>query len=270
MKILLAIVPILALMAGMGLYRHDGRREILRFDLVHFFYAFVLLPVIYVWFKSFLFYFLEAQHAQTISPSAFLFWDSVYSIIFLFLYAFMVIHSLTKSFRLRQEKDPLYDLFEHSEYYHLWVTHTIIVIAAMVISLLLAALNAWLDLPWLITLWQFYGILMAGLFTAGLIFKVFLISDFGDWRFVKLMKLVSGIFLILHVVIYAIFEPSFSGEKSMFWFQFSIFFGLSMVGLLHESQPVQLPIHHRIGRKFGWLGRKIISEMKKFSGRFRK
>ena len=269
MKTVLVIVPVLALLAGLGLYRHNGRREILRFDLVQFFYAFVLMPIVYVWFKGFLFFLLQSEFSELITQSSLFFWDTLYSILFLFMYAFAVIHSLTKTFKLKLEKDPLYDLLEHSEYYHLWVTHTIVFVGGMIISLLLATLNAWIDLPWLITPLQFYIILLMGLIMAGLIFIAFLFSNF-DWRFVKLMKLISGIFLVLYIIIYAIFEPSFSGKKAMFWCQFVIFFGLSVVSLLHESEPVSLPVHRRIKRKFSWLGKRIVRELKQFNVRFQK
>ncbi|EKD43989.1 MAG: hypothetical protein ACD_72C00045G0003, partial [uncultured bacterium] len=56
MKILLIIIPLLSLLASLGLYRYNGKKEILRFDLVQFFYAFILMPMIYIWFKSFLFF----------------------------------------------------------------------------------------------------------------------------------------------------------------------------------------------------------------------
>jgi hypothetical protein len=270
MIVLLALVPILAIMAGLLLYTQSGKKEILRFDLVQFFNTFILLPVVYVWFKSFLYFLLQTEFSELITQASLLFWDTLYSVLFLFLYAFMVVHSLTKSFQLKRDKDPLYDLFEHSEYYHLWVTHTIIFVVGMFIALLLAALNAWIDLPWSLSTSQFYIILIAGLITAGLVFKAFLISDFGDWRFVKLMKLFSGIFLVLHIGVYAIFEPSFTGEKAMFWYQLITFFGLTTIGLLHESEPTPLPVHRRIKNKFSWLGKKFFGELKKLSGRFRK
>jgi hypothetical protein len=257
MKILLSLVPLLALIAGLVVYQHNGRKEILRFDLVQFFYAFVLMPVIYVWFKSFLFFLLESQLHQIISGSALLFWDTVYSVIFLFIYAFTVIHSLTKSFELKVTKDPLYDLFEHSEYYHRWITHTAAFAGVMVVSLLLAALNAWIDLPWILTNFQFYLVLLTSVLMAGLSFKVFLISDFGDYRFVKLMKLLVAIFLVMHIAAYAVFEPDFSGVKAMFWYQFTFFLSLSVIGIFHDSEP-DLPVHRRIKRKVHWFWRKLL------------
>lgn len=246
MKILLALVPFLALAAGLILYKHNGKREILRFDLVQFFYAFILLPALYVWMKGFLFVLLESQLGQTLSQQSLLFWDTVYSILFLFLYAFTVIHSLTKSFQLKRDKDPLYDLFEHSEYYHSWVSHTVVYVGGMILFFSLAALNAWIDLPWPIRDSVFHGLLAIALGTAALIFKSFLISDFGDFRFVKLMNLLSAFFFVLCIVVYALTEPSFAGAKAMYWFQLTVFLGLSLLGLTHDSDPEPAPFHKRI------------------------
>ncbi|OGJ38367.1 MAG: hypothetical protein A2383_03870 [Candidatus Pacebacteria bacterium RIFOXYB1_FULL_39_46] len=270
MKILLIIIPLLSLLASLGLYRYNGKKEILRFDLVQFFYAFILMPMIYIWFKSFLFFILRTEFAMSLTQANLLFWDTLYSVIFLFIYAFTVIHSLTKSFSLKREKDPLYDLFEHAEYYHLWVTHTIVFVGGMIISFFLALLNAWLDLPWMITQLQFYTVLIVGLVMASLIFKAFLITDFGDFRFLKLMKLISAFFLVLHICIYAFFEPSFSGEKVMYWYQLTTFFGLSVIGLIHENEPIGLPIHRRITNKFRWVRLRMIREIRRFSDRFQK
>lgn len=237
MKILLALVPLLALVASIFVYRYKGRREILRLDSVQFFFAFILMPVIYVWFKSFLFFLLHSYAAMT--TNGLLFWDTVYSIFFLFLYAFIVIHSLTKSFKIKKVKDPLYDLFEHTEYFHAWVSHTIMFGGAMLLFFFLATINAWIDLPWLITQPQFYGLLVLAAGVAGIIFKAFLISDFGDFRFMKLMKLLVAIFMVLCVVVYAIFEPSFSGVKTMYWFQFTIFLVLSIISIIVPSEAAR-------------------------------
>jgi hypothetical protein len=150
-----------------------------------------------------------------------------------------VIHSLTKSFKIKKVKDPLYDLFEHAEYFHAWITHTVVFGGAMILFSLLAALNAWIDLPWAITQPQFYGLLVLAGATAAIIFKSFLIADFGDFRFVKLMKLLVALFFVFHVVIYAVFEPAFVGVKAMYWFQFVVFLILSIVSIIVPSEAAR-------------------------------
>lgn len=258
MRTLLTLIPVLAFIAALVVYKHNGKRELLRLDLVQFFYAFVLMPVFYVWLKSFLFFFLESQLHQVISQSALLFWDTVYSVLFMFLYAFVVIHSLTKSFELKRTKDPLYDLFEHSEYYHSWVTHITIFVIGMIISFLLAILNAWLDLPWVLSQFQFYAVLVTAMLVAGIVFKAVLISDFGDFRFVKLMKLLAGIFFILHVAVGAIYDTPFSSEKAMYWYQFTVFLSLSTISLIHDQEPADLPFLKRLRKKVGKLTNRLL------------
>lgn len=236
MTFLLALVPFLALFAALFVYRFHGRREILRLDSVQFFYSFILMPVFYVWMKNFLFFLLNNQFQLALTPRVWLFWDTVYSLIFLILFGFSVIQSLTKSFKLKVEKDPLYDLFEHSEYYHRWVTHSVGFGGAMLLLLFLASFNAWLDLPWQLTTNQFYGLLAFAFGTAILIFKAFLISDFGDWKFVKLMKLFVAVTFVSLIIVYAVFNPSFNSLKAMYWYQFSLFLGLSIISLIYPSR----------------------------------
>jgi hypothetical protein len=105
---------------------------------------------------------------------------------------------------------------------------------------------------------------------SGLIFKAFLISDFGDFRFVRLMKLISAFFLVFHIVVYAFYEPGFGGEKAMYWFMFAVFFGLSLIGLIHESQPIKSPLHRRVSSKFRWVWWRSLRELKRLNARFRK
>lgn len=249
MKILLALIPILAILAGAVVYKQHGKREILRFDSVQFFYAFILMPVAYVWFKGFLFFLLQSQLQTFISQADILFWDTVYSVLFLFLYAFTVIHSLTKSFQLKRKKDPLYDLFEHSEYYHMWMTHSVILVGGMILFLLLAALNAWIDLPLAISRQQFYSLLLLALGMSWLIFQMFLLLKYSDFWNVKLIKLLVGIFFVLHIIVYAVFEPSFAGEKVMYWYQLTFFFGLSVIGIIYPSEQADKGLHKRIKHK---------------------
>lgn len=261
MSIVLIFIPLLALIAGLTLYKHNGKREILRLDMVQFFYAFILLPVLYVWFKGFLFFVLESQLSVMVSQTGILVWDTAYSLLFLFLYAFVVIHSLTKSFKLKKEKDPLYDLFEHAEYYHLWVSHLIIYVGVMILFSLLSAINLWIDLPWSISPLQFYISLGVAFLMAGLGYSAFLKTDLdsGGNSFVRLMNLFSAVFFVLHIGAYIIFDPVFAGPKTMFWYQLALFSGLAFLGWLHEDEVIPLPLHKRVIRKFSRMVRKVFS-----------
>lgn len=93
---------------------------------------------------------------------------------------------------------------------------------------------------------------------AGIVFKAFMISDFGDFRFLKLMKLFVGIFFSIHGLIYILIEPSFSGEKIMYWYMTNVFGFLSMISLFHTSEPRPIPIHKRLTSKAKLVISKIV------------
>ena len=236
-------------MAALLVYNQNGKKEILRFDMVQFFYAFILMPVAYIWFKVFLFILLKNELGNMISQNELFIWDTAYSVFFLFLAAFVVIHSLTKSFELKRKKDPLYDLFEHSEYYHLWFSHTSLFVGIMILATIISGFNLWLSLPVLITKPVFYSILFTTPILALAVFKVFKISDFGDFRFLKLMKLFVGLFFLIHGLLYFLVEPVFAGERIMYWYTTNVFGFLSLISLFHSSEPKPLPIHKRISLK---------------------
>jgi len=258
MKIVLALVPLLALLTSVLVYNQNGKKEILRFDMVQFFYSFILMPTVFIWFKGFLFFLLKSELGGVISQNELFFWDTIYSVLFLFLFAFVVIHSLTKSFELKRNKDPLYDLFEHSEYYHLWVSHTIIFVGAMALSTLISAINIWIDSTFLLSKLSFYIALATAPIISAVAFKAFKIADFGDFRFLKLMKLFSGLFFLIHGIIFIIIEPAFDSTKIMYWYTANVFGVLSIISFLHSPEPEPLPVHKRITSKAKSLIGKII------------
>lgn len=262
MIIILSLIPVLALISSVLVYKQNGKKEILRFDMVQFFYAFILMPTVFIWFKGFIYFLLKSELGQVISQRELFLFDTAYSVFFLFLFAFVVIHSLTKSFELKRNKDPLYDLFEHSEYYHLWVSHTIFFTGTMFLLTMLSGLNIWMDFSLTVSNSFFYGILLTTPLTALAVFKVFMIADFGDFRFLKLMKLFIGVFFLTHGILYIIFEPAFSSEKIMYWYSSNSFGFLALISLIHTSEPGPIPVHKRIGRKALWFVRKIKSRTK--------
>lgn len=256
--IFFALIPFLAIAAGVLVYRHNGKKEILRFDMVQFFYAFILMPTVFVWFKSVLFFLLQSELLLKISPKEMFFWDTAYSVVFLFIFAFTVIHSLTKSFELKRKKDPLYDLFEHSEYYHLWVSHTIIFVGAMLIISALSIGNIFFPFENSFSSTAFYSILATAPLLSALVFKAFQISDFGDFRFLKLMKLWVGIFFVIHGLAYNIYEPVFVPQKVLYWYM-AVFFGVcSLIAAFHTPEPRSLSLAVRVKSKAHFIVKKLI------------
>lgn len=225
----LFLVPVLAIAAALYLYQHTGKKEFLRFDLVQFVYAFILAPIIYIWLKSFLFVFLVRELNLSLSVTEIFLADTAYSVIFLFVYAFLVIHSLTKSFELKRSRDPLYDIFQHSEFFHMLTSHAAIYIGAVLLISVLSTVNVFFPLNFAQSLIAFYACLFGGLIVGLIIYVGLLLTD-DDFevkhpKFEMVVELVYAAFFIYHVVLYFYFRPAFNMTEVVYWFIFMILLG---------------------------------------------
>lgn len=221
------------------MYRRNGRQEILRFDLVQFIYAFVMMPVAFVWMKSFIFFLLRTQLDVNLSVGQLFFIDSVYSTIFLFVYAFVVIHSLTTSFKLKLTVDPFYELFELSEYFHLWLSHLVVYLGIFVLLTLLAIINVFVPLAIPENKAMLFLVLGVG-YVAGLLgYVTVLLGDPQQGGFMRIMKLGFALFFLLHVIVYFAFDPRFSVQLVVYWVSLMIFLALISVSVIaHRSARI--------------------------------
>ena len=191
-----------------------------------------------------------------ISQAELFIWDTVYSVIFMFIFAAVVIHSLTKSFELNIKKDPLYDLFEHSEYFHLWLSHIIFFGGGMIFITLLSIINVWFDLSVFIPKLIFYLFLLTSPIASLFIFRMFEHTALDDkFTFLKLMKFIIGICFFIYALVYIFFEPVFASEKIMYWYMTNVFGYLAMISLVHSPEP--LPFHKQLPRKVKSFLKKI-------------
>src|SRR3989344_326284 len=265
MRWFIYLIPVLSMLSALALYRKNGRREILKFDVVQFWYAFVLVPVLFVWFKSFLFFTLRdelnlyrtaadfCRNLQQLAPqltncdaynynqgstnlslTGLFIADTVYSVVFLFVYAFVVIHSLTKSLENKRYKDPLYDVFKHSEALHLWISHVFIYVGVMVLISLLSLMNVWFPLQVSINKWQFYLMLTIAVGTGVITFGGMWLSIFKE-SFWRLMKLVIGLFFLVHAAVYFLFDPTFSKQHLMYWMILIFFTTMVVLSFFFEK-----------------------------------
>lgn len=227
------IIPILATVSSMIMYRQNGKKEFLKFDLVQFFYAFIVAPMVFVWAKTFLYFLLKNDISNNLSQFEFFLFDTTFSTIFMFIYAFIVIHSLTKSFSLKRLKDPLYDIFKHSKYFHAWLSHLIIFGGALLLISFMSILNAIFPVYIEISDYMFYGIALSGIVFGIAIF-------FGIWvadpkkeivNFIRIMKILYALFFTLHVVAYFSLTVPFSKDHSIFWCSFFIFLSLVSISV---------------------------------------
>lgn len=248
MTALLYLIPFFSVISALVVYRLNGKREFLKLDLVQFFYAFILSPVLFVWLKTFLYFLLRVEANVVLSQGQLFLFDTIYSTFFLYVFAFVVIHSLTKSFNLKQTHDPLYDIFEHSEFFHLWLTHLIMYLGGMVLLTLVAISNIWFPLDLQLAEPLFYILFASGFVSGFLIFMIVWLSDPKQERanFMRLMKLSFGFFFLIHVVLYFVFNPPFSPALGLYWWSLNAFTALVVCSLFAYKSEKALTFFEKV------------------------
>ncbi len=221
--LLTIIVPFITVLVSIIIYKYIGKKQFLRFDLVQFLYAFLFAPIIFLWSKSFLFYLLKTDSFGKFTYGQIFFIDTLFSVFYLYIFAFIVIHSLTKSFQVKMTTDPFYDIFSDTEFFHLFISHFVIYLGAMVLISIFSILNLFIPLILnLSKLWFYLILLMATI--------IGFLSFFGIWLYagvqrgsLKIFKILFGLFVFTHILLYFVFEPSFQPSFIIFWIVFTIF-----------------------------------------------
>lgn len=251
--LILFLIPTLAFLSGLYLYQHTGKREILKFDLVQFVYAFILAPILYIWLKSFLFVFLVQELNLHFSVTDIFIADTVYSIIFLYVYAFMVIHSLTKSFELKRSRDPFYDIFQHSEFFHLLTSHAAIYIGTAVLGTILSTANVFIPLSTannMIGIW--FGVISGFVIGIGTYIMLLLTDGPLEEKYPKFeifIELTFVIFFIYDVGLYFLYRPEFNLQHIMYWFMFMILTGFVIGSYVLERSQIVVKLFQRFHYK---------------------
>ncbi len=227
--VVLFLVPTFAILSALYLYRHTGKKEILRFDLVQFLYAFVLTPIVYVWLKSFLFVFLVQELNLHLSVTDLFIADTALTVVFLFVFAFLVIHSLTKSFELKRHRDPFYDIFQHSEFFHLLTSHVVLYVGMVILLSIISTVNVFIPLQIVNNMIVFYAALIFG-FLIGIVIYIgiLLTDDVFDVkypRFEMFVEITYITFFLFNIAIYFFYRPGFNLPHVMYWFAFMILGG---------------------------------------------
>lgn len=246
MSSVLVLVPILALLAGVFMYRFNGRKEFLHLDAIQFFYTFVLAPIFFVWGKSVLHLIMTAELGAQITPGMLFVIDTAFSLLFMYVYAFVVMHSLTNTINQKVSVDPLYDIFQHLEYIHLWISHLGIFIGALSIVAVVGLLNAGFPLPFEVSKAGMYATIVAS-FWAGMIVYLGIIplSDpmLKGKHFSRIMKLTFGILFLAHVLAYFLLDVRFTPDKLIFWMTSFAFAGLTGVAaVVRKSRRLQASV----------------------------
>lgn len=221
MRLTLTFLLIALLLLVPLTWRFSGRKELMKMDFVQFLYAFVLTPAIFIWIKTALFFNLRHELGVSVNDT---FWiDTTLTIIALYTYSFVVIHSLTKSFQIKKSKDPLFDLFEHSEYFHLWLSHLIVYSGALLVMFFLGELNLFLPISIISSKSALYlgvaiGVLCGIMFYWG----VWVNKIEKQKSFDRIMKFQVYIYTFILLTSYLIADPKFKPPYTAFWC--SIFF----------------------------------------------
>jgi hypothetical protein len=223
------ILLIFLLALSIFVYRFNGKKELIKFDIVQFIYSFVLAPIGFVWFKTFLYSLLQTELRQGFSSRSIFIIDTAFSVYFMYIFAFVVIHSLTKSFQIKTVEDPLYDIFHHSEYFHLWLTHIVFFGGSMLMLTFFAIVNIYFPLDFSANKSLFYVLVFSG-FLAGVLFFISLwMADPKQEgaHFLRLMKLLAGLIFVILVGMYFTFSPPFSAQYLFFWWNLFGFAGVT-------------------------------------------
>lgn len=234
------------------MYPHNGKREFLKLDLVQFFYAFVIAPLLFIWLKTFLYVLLTTEINAGLSQLQIFMIDSGFSLICLYVFAFVVIHSLTATFNRKITRDPLYDIFAHSEFFHLWLSHLVMFGGGLAIITITAFFNIFFPLDMEIAKSLFYLLCFTGVVSGAGCFMIVWLSDPRQEgaRFMRVMKLLFGIFFILYSVVYFIFTPSFNASQGLFWWSFSAVATLAAFSLFTYRSVRVYTLFERISNKF--------------------
>ena len=192
-------------------------------DLVQFIYAFLIFPVGYVWLKNFIYILLRNEIGVNLSLGEWFTIDTVFTIFFMYFYAFGIMHALTKTFSLHLNRDPLYDIFDNSKYFHEFLSHIGMYAGIILLITLLSLVNS--AFPIIIenkksTMYLVIGAAWATGFLGyiGMFFSTD--KGFQYSKYKRIMKLIFGFCFLVQALFYFFLHPSFTLQYSAFWFVF--------------------------------------------------
>lgn len=242
MIILFFSILIIAALFALVIYRFNGKTKLFSFDLVQFIYLFVIAPMIFIWLKTFFFFILREQVLTTLTLSQYFIIDTLLSVIALYLFGVLAIHTITKVFWLEKHRDPFADIFKLSEYFHLWWSHIIMYLGGFVLITTISVLNLFFRLP-TSTLEPQRGLLiLIGFIFGFIIYFTIWSSDPVQEKthFLRLMKLSYVFFFLLYVFMYYLVNPPFHLEFGLYWFGFFTFLSTSTCVILFRRSEKAL------------------------------
>ncbi len=222
-SLFLFIFPIFVSIISLYLYRFIGKKDFFKLDLVQFIYTFIIFPLFFLWLKT-IFYLSFVQNVSIGVNTKFFIFDSVLSLSFLYMFSMVVIHSLTKTFNLKKNQNKDYDIFLHSEDFHLVYTHIGAFLWFVVISIIISIINMFFPLNIENINTYFDIVKFDKLLILILSIVIFYIYDavlnytkIKQAIYKKLLFFLITIWFIVNIVLFFIFTPEF-GIKYIFYF----------------------------------------------------
>ncbi len=249
---LLFTIPILTVASALVMYRFNGRRQLLKFDLIQFIYGFIISPILFICLKSFMFVLIKNELGLGLSINQLFLVDTIISVVFLYIYGFVVIHSLTASFKLVLLKDPLADLFEYSEYFHLWLSHLVMWVGGGLLLTAISIANIFLPFTFELNKPLFFLSLGVSIVLGTMVFIATLNSDPQQRNYLRIMKLLFGFFFLLHAVVYFAFDPAWNMPYVLYWSTFMIMTTLVTCSLFAHRSRRATNFFNRFKYKKGW------------------
>lgn len=236
MKYFLLLIPVFTTLVGIIIYKFQDRKmEIFKLDLVQFIYMFLITPTLFVWLKSFLFYILRHELDFRLDVTDLFVIDTIFSVFAILIMGAIAMHSLTKTFKIKRQFDPDFDLYHLSEYFHLWWTHIVIWGGLMLLGTFVSISNVLVPLEVVVTnKTQFYGLLVVGTVFGFVTFLALWISDALQGNFMRLMKLFLAFFVLIHIVVYFVLDPVFNMSMAGYWFMLFNFVSATIIASFFE------------------------------------
>ncbi len=256
-SLVLLVILLFGAVVGLVLYRFQGRKDLIHLDIVQFCYIFFFYPLFFVWLKSFVYVQLKSMIGINLSPSEYFVIDTTVATVGLYLYGIVAMKGLTKTLFLVRQKNPLMDLFPHTEYIHLWISHVAIFIGVVAILSVLSIVN--LLFPFQVPESDLTNMLTVGLGIAfGLcLYIVLLLSNpqQDHFRLLKTVKLLFGSVFSLFVAVYLIMSPPLSPSYSLYWFSLFLFATFVVCSFFSYKSPRANSFMERITdlfRDYSW------------------
>jgi hypothetical protein len=183
--------------------------------------------------------------------------DTLFTVLFLYLAIVKTVHGITKSFSLKVKKEPEFDIFQVSEYLHMWWSHLAMYILGFVILLFISVINLLYPFAEVdFTKNGFLIFLLIGQFLGLVIFFGVVNTKLKSGNFQSFMKILFALCSTVQALLYIFYRPAFSAVYLGYWFVSSTFLATVWCSLAFERNKFLRQIHAKfVPKNWGVEGR---------------